>query len=279
MNKWLAALMSVGILAGCQDNSSLEREVSALRVEVAALRAATEREPQPVAAPAGSDSQAAALRVRLDRVESDLADARRKLAKIEAGPSVTEETPAEDTPAPAADKEAAYKSYLEFEARRRAEQEEERRKREAERNAEWARIATEYGIDFDPGDVQGSIRRIMRNPEQMQKAMQAVRAEADKRRFAGTGLDEHQVERVKKIEADTRAKLAETMREARQNSTPADEVSRQVEQVNKDQENELKSVMTEEQYKKYLENGGPAAGMIPGGLGDLIPGWGGGRNQ
>jgi len=260
-------------LAACHDNSGTEREIAQLKLEIAQLRDAQPPE-TPKAAPA-SDNRADGLQLQLDAMQGELAEARKKIAALEAAPAPGAST---EAPKAEADPDAEYKKFLALDARRRADAEAERKKAEETRNAEWARIAKENGIDFDPNDVQGSIRKIMRNPAQMQKAMQAMRAEADKRRFANTGLDEQQIERVKGIESDTRQKVSEAMRTARQNGTPADQVAQQVEQLNKDQESELKNVMTDEQYKKYMENGGPAAGMIPD-LGELIPGMGGRRDR
>jgi hypothetical protein len=271
------ALLGAPLLAlcACQDNSSLERDVADLRRQVAAMEESQRLEAEKAAPAPASDARADNLQLQLDRVQGELADAKKKIAELEKRPVTA---PAPEAEQPAADPDAEYKRFLEHDARRRADAEAERKKAEAERLAEMTRIAKEYGIEFDPNDVQGSIRKIMRDPVQMQKAMQAVRAEADKRRFAGTGLDEQQIERVKKIEGDTRQKVAQAAREGRQNGTPADQVAQQVEQITKDQETELKTVMTDEQYKKYLENGGPAAGAIPD-LGDIFPGFGGRRDR
>jgi hypothetical protein len=276
MKRLAIALLAAPVLAlaACQDNDGTEREIAQLKLDLAQLRDA-QQPPQQHGSARAPDTRVDDLQLQLDRMEGELAEARKRITELETRPANA--APVEAAK-PQADPDAEYKKFLELDTRRRMEQEEERRKREAERNAEWARIAKENGIDFDPGDVQGSIRKIMRDPVQMQKAMTAMRKEADKRRFANTGLDEQQIERVKKIEGDTRDKIAQAVREGRQNGTPTDEVTRQVEQIGKDQETELKTVMTEDQYKKYMENGGPAAGAIPD-LGDLIPGWGGRRER
>jgi hypothetical protein len=275
MNRLATLLLAVPILllAGCHDNSGTEREIAQLKLDIAQLRDAQPQEALK-AAPV-TDNRADNLQIQLDRVQGDLAEANKKIAALEARPAVDASPTAEK---PQADPDAEYKNFLALDARRRADADAERKKAEETRNAEWARIAKENGIDFDPNYVQGSIRKIMRNPAQMQKAMQAMRAEADKRRFADTGLDEQQIERVKGIESDTRQKVTEAMRAARRDGTPADQVAQQVEQLNKDQESELKNVMTDEQFKKYMDNGGPAAGMIPD-LGELIPGMGGRRDR
>lgn len=265
MNRLFAPLLALPLLVlpACQDNSALEREVASLKVQVAELKSAPPAETK--AAPSGvSVTEVDQLRLRLERAEADLTAANKKITDLEARPAAT---PAEK-PA-VGEAEAAYKQYKDFEARNREEQDAERKKRETDRVADMARIAKENGIDFDEKDVAGSIRKIMTNPEQREKAFKAMRNEADKQRYAKIGLDERQVEQVKKIEADGREKVTAALRAGRENGTPREDVQKEVEQVAKDKETELKTTMTEDQYKKYVENGGPAAAMGSGGMGDL----------
>ncbi|MBE7491538.1 MAG: hypothetical protein HS108_07270 [Planctomycetes bacterium] len=281
----LAALLVLplaGLMAalGCQDNSHLERDVASLKQQVAQLRQTPQDEP--AAAPAAARFDDTDLRLRLERAEAALAAANKKIADLEsrpaAAPAAAGTAPAPTDPAFA---EAVNKVVREQQEADRKRREEERARRDAERTAEMDRIAKENGIDFDPNDVRGSIQRIMQNPEQRAKAMQVMRAEADKRRFANVGLDERQIEQVKAIEAAGRDRMMETMRTARESGATQEEITQQMQQAAKDQEAELKKVMTEEQYKKYQENGGAMGGMIPGGMGGLeglggmIPGMGG----
>lgn len=272
------ALPTLGVLGvmGCQDNSGLERDVASLKQQVAQLR----DQPQDTkATPTGAKFDDSELRIRLERAEADLAAANKKITDLESRPAAQPvaggAAPAPTDPAFA---EAVNKVVTEKQEADRKAREAERAKRDAERTAEMDRIAKENGIEFDPNDVRGSIQKIMANPEQRAKAMQVMRAEADKRRFANVGLDERQIEQVKAIETAGRDKMMETMRAARESGATQEEIAQQMQQATKEQEDELKKVMTEDQYKKYQENGGAMGGMIPGGmggLGGLIPGMGG----
>jgi len=278
----IAAMLTlplVGVLGvlGCQDNSAMERDVAALKQQVAQLRdMPQDTKDAPAGAQKFDDTE---LRLRLERAELALTAANKKITELEgrpAAPTVEGSAPVPTDPAFA---EAVNKVVKEKADADRKIREEERAKRDAERTAEMDRIAKENGIEFDPNDVRGSIQKIMANPEQRAKAMQVMRAEADKRRFANVGLDERQIEQVKAIETAGRDKMMETMRAARESGATQEEIGEQMAQAGKDQEAELKKVMTEDQYKKYQENGGAMGGMIPGGmggLGGLIPGMGGG---
>lgn len=273
MKRFAAGLLLLLPLAGCQDNASLEREVSSLKIQMAELKSAGDIPAEQTAQPAVLPSDVDGLRLRLERAEGELSAARKRIEQLEARPDVPPPAAVDGKTDDQAQSEAAYKSYLEFEARKRAEDEAARKKAEAERYATWEQMAKENGIDFDANDPEGSIRRIMRNPEQRAKAMELYRAEQDKRRFANVGLDERQIEQVKKIETEGRDKYMQALQGAVAGGGGREEVAKQMEQINKDQEAELKQVMTEEQYKKYQENGGALAGMM-GGLGDAIPGLG-----
>lgn len=270
-------LVGVMGLMGCQDNSGLERDVASLKQQIAQLRD-TPQDAQPTKAD-GTKFDDTDLRLRLERAEADLIAANKKISDLEsrpAAPVAKGDAPAPTDPAFA---EAVSKVVRDQQEADRKAREAERAKRDAERTAEMDRIAKENGIEFDPNDVRGSIQKIMANPEQRAKAMQVMRAEADKRRFANVGLDEKQIEQVKAIETAGRDKMMETMRTARESGATQEEIAQQVAQAGKEQEDELKKVMTEDQYKKYQENGGAMGGMIPGGmggLGGLIPGMGGG---
>ncbi|MBX3473102.1 MAG: hypothetical protein KF754_01825 [Planctomycetes bacterium] len=270
-------LVGVMTLMGCQDNSGLERDVASLKQQIAQMREQPAEGSKSVSADGKFDDTD--LRLRLERAEAALATANKKIADLEtrpaSGPVAEGAAPAPIDPAFA---DAVNKVVKDREDAERKRREEERARQNAERTAEMDRIAKENGIEFDPNDVRGSIQKIMANPEQRAKAMQVMRAEADKRRFAGVGLDERQIEQVKAIESSAREKMMETMRTARESGATQEEIAQQMQQAGKDQEAELKKVMTDEQYKKYQENGGAMGGMIPGGmegLGGLIPGMGG----
>lgn len=267
-------------LYGCQDNSSLERDVSALKQQVAQLQTAPAKDGESKTASGGaSDADLKEMNARLDRAVADLDAANKKIKELEARPATA---PARAGEAPAATdpafKEAVGKAVSEIQAEERARRDAERKKQQEEQTAQMAKIAEDNGIPFDKNDVRGSIQKIMGDPELRAKAMQVMRAEADKRRFEGVGLDERQIEQVKTIEQASRDKMMESIRGARESGASQEEIAAQMTQINKDQEAELKKVMTEEQYKKYQDNGGAMGGMIPGGMGGLggmIPGMGG----
>jgi len=268
-------------LYGCQDNSGLERDVSALKQQVAQLHAAPGKDTEGKTSASGaSDAELKEMNARLDRAVADLEAANKKIKDLEARPAAapvkTGETPAATDPA---FKEAVGKAVTEIQAEEKARRDAERKKQQEEQTAQMAKIAEENGIPFDKNDVRGSIQKIMGDPELRAKAMQVMRAEADKRRFEGVGLDERQIEQVKTIEQASRDKMMESIQGARESGASQEEIAAQMSQINKDQEAELKKVMTEEQYKKYQDNGGAMGGMIPGGMGGLggmIPGMGGG---
>lgn len=276
----LAGLIAPALwVAGCADNSALQRDVDALKKQVADLKSENQDlrgASQPVATNGGGISvETTNLLARLEKAEGTLDAANKRIAELEAKPAGV--APAAQPGAAAPVDEKAYADFKalsdryneERDAARRADRE----KRQAEQMAEAERIAKENGLEFDPNNPQESFRKIMMDPEKRQKAMEAMRNEWDKRRFANTGLDESQVTQVKEIEKRSRDRIRETMQTARESGATQEEISQQIQQVNKEQEDELKRVMTEEQYKKYQENGGSMGGMMGGlgGMGGMIP--------
>lgn len=288
----LAGLMIPALwVAGCSDNSALQRDLDAQKKQVADLRAELQElrgTSQPVTANGGGSAETTALLARLERAESSLDAAGKRIAELESRPAVAAPAQPGTETAGTVD-EKAYADFKAMAERRDKERDEVRRadreKRQAEQMAEAERIAKENGLEFDPNNPQESFRKIMSDPAQRQKAMEAMRNEWDKRRFANTGLDENQITQVKEIEKRSRDRIRETMQTARESGATQEEISQQIQQVNKEQEDELKRVMTEDQYKKYQENGGAMGGMMGGmgGMGDLgrmippgmIPGFGG----
>ena len=276
----LAGLIAPALwVAGCADNSALQRDVDALKKQVADLKSENQDlrgASQPVATNGGGISvETTNLLARLEKAEGTLDAANKRIAELEAKPAGVAPVAQPGTAAPVDEK-----AYADFKAlsdryneERDAARRADREKRQAEQMAEAERIAKENGLEFDPNNPQESFRKIMMDPEKRQKAMEAMRNEWDKRRFANTGLDESQVTQVKEIEKRSRDRIRETMQTARESGATQEEISQQIQQVNKEQEDELKRVMTEEQYKKYQENGGSMGGMMGGlgGMGGMIP--------
>lgn len=276
----LAGLIAPALwVAGCADNSALQRDVDALKKQVADLKSENQDlrgASQPVATNGGGISvETTNLLARLEKAEGTLDAANKRIAELEAKPAGVAPVAQPGTAAPVDEK-----AYADFKAlsdryneERDAARRADREKRQAEQMAEAERIAKENGLEFDPNNPQESFRKIMMDPEKRQKAMEAMRNEWDKRRFANTGLDENQVTQVKEIEKRSRDRIRETMQTARESGATQEEISQQIQQVNKEQEDELKRVMTEEQYKKYQENGGSMGGMMGGlgGMGGMIP--------
>ncbi|MBK8206448.1 MAG: hypothetical protein IPK87_06565 [Planctomycetes bacterium] len=260
-------------LIGCQD-ASLKGDVAMLQQQVSAMREDNEQLRNSLANRKDATGQPvgdlATLQARLEQTESSLAAANKKIADLEARPAtVVAKAEGEGEPAKASDEFKAQVEQVlkERDDARRAERDKQRQ----EQLARAAELAKENGIDFDPADPQGSIRRIMSNPEQRAKAMQVMQQEMTKRRLEPLGLDERQTEEVLRIEKESRDKIRETMTNARTSGASQEEIAQQVEAVRKDQEDQLKRTMTPEQYEQYEKSGAGMGGMIPGGWQDMIP--------
>lgn len=258
---------------GCQDDS-VKGDVAMLQQQVAALRDDNEQlrnsMHQRTSEGATEGADVNAMAVRLERAELDLKAAKAKIAELEARPAAApkaEGAAKVDT----GDKEAMKATVDEILRERDEARRAEREKQRAEQMARAAELAKENGIDFDPNDPQGSIRRIMSNPEQRAKAMQVMQQEMTKRRLAPLGLDERQTEEVLRIEGETRNKIRETMNNARASGASQEEIAQQVDTIRKDQEDQLKRTMTPEQYEQYEKSGAGMGGMIPGNWQDMIP--------
>ncbi|MBX3461344.1 MAG: hypothetical protein KF696_15475 [Planctomycetes bacterium] len=285
----LALILAAPAIAlfGCQD-ASLKGDVAMLQQQVAALRDDNEqlRNSMTQRGPDGTtgNSDVNAMAVRLERAELELKNAKAKLAELEARPAAVVAAPGEGGEA-SATKEVMKAQVDEILRERDEARRLEREKRQQEQMARAAELAKENGIDFDPADPRGSIQRIMANPEQRAKAMQVMQQEMTKRRLEPLGLDERQTQEVLRIEGDTRNKIRETMNNARASGASQEEIAQQVDNIRKDQEDQLKRTMTPEQYEQYQQSGAGMGGMIPGNWQDMIPpgmipggggGWGGG---
>jgi len=293
MKKLLIALMLAlpGLaVVGCQQDTATQSEVANLKVRVATLEDENSRL-RGDATGASSDENAAgdfgALMARIERQERELAAANKRLGELEGKPAapVAAETPAAgevviDDAEYAKFKAMADKDRAERDAIRQAERE----KRQAEQLAEGKRLAEKYGFEFDENDPRGSIMKIMSDPAQRAKAMEAMRTEMTERRLEPLKLDEFQKKEVLRIEEETRNKIRDAANAARENGATQEEIQQTVKTLQDDQKKQMEGVLTPEQMKQYEESGAGLGGMIPGfggggGWGGMIPGgggWGGG---
>ena len=286
----LAALLMMPVLGlvGCQD-AETQSEIANLKNQVASLQDENARLGEQIDGirPGEKDGEpldVGTLIVRLEKAERDLAAANARLEDLEKTPAKI--APSGNGEQPEAEVAIDDDEYAKFKAmadRDRAEREAarqaEREARDAERMAEAKRMADKYGFEFDEEDPRGSIMKIMSDPAQRAKAMEAMRTEMTERRLEPLNLDEYQKEEVLRIESDTRDKIRETMTNARESGMTQEEIQAEVKQIQEDQKLELGRVLDEEQMKQYEESGAGMGGMIPGGgggWGGMIPGFGGG---
>jgi predicted ATP-dependent serine protease len=92
------------------------------------------------------------------------------------------------------------------------------------------------------------------------------------RRLSALGLDDYQMREVQRIEGETRQKIRDTMTNARASGATQEEIAQQVQNVRNEQEQDLKRVLTPEQYEEYERTA--AGGLIPPnmeGLGGMFP--------
>ncbi|MBZ0137127.1 MAG: hypothetical protein K8I27_12225 [Planctomycetes bacterium] len=284
----LAALLMLPTLGliGCQD-AETQREVATLKQQVAALQDENARlSGQIDGIQPGEDGKPldmSTLIIRLDKQDRELAAAKARLADLETAPAksalkIEGEMPEGEV---AVDDE----DYAKFKAmadRDRAERDAERQKAQEERRAtqmaEAKKMADKYGFEFDEADPRGSIMKIMSDPVQRAKAMEAMRTEMTERRLEPLNLGEYEKSEVLRIEGETRDKIRETMTNARESGMTQEEIQAEVKQIQDDQKLELERVMTPEQMEEYEKSGAGMGGMIPGAgdLGGMIPGFGGG---
>lgn len=285
----LAALLMMPALGliGCQD-AETQRDVANLKQQVAALQDENTRLRDEMSGiqpgENGEPLDMSTLIVRLERAERDLAAANARLEDLEGTPAKV--TPKVEGEQPEGDVAIDDEDYAKFKAmaeRDRAEREAarqaEREARQAEQMAEAKRLADKYGFEFDEEDPRGSIMKIMSDPAQRAKAMEAMRTEMTERRLEPLNLGEYEKSEVLRIEGETRDKIRETMTNARESGMTQEEIQAEVKQIQEDQKLELGRVLTPEQMKQYEESGAGMGGMIPGGgdWGGMIPGgWGGG---
>jgi hypothetical protein len=274
MKKFMLAavlmLPALGLI-GCQDAetqrdvASLKQQVAALQDENGQLRAQIDGMPRSENA---EPLDLGVLLTRLERQERELEEANARLAQLEKKPVTV--VAKSDTPEGGGEVEVDDEEYAKFKAmadRDRAEREAARQARQEERRAEQMaeakRMADKYGFEFDENDPRGSIMKIMSDPAQRAKAMEAMRTEMTERRLEPLNLDEYQKGEVLRIEGDTRDKIREA----------------EIKQIQDDQKLELGRVLTPEQMEEYEKSGAGMGGMIPGGgggWGGMIPGFGGG---
>jgi hypothetical protein len=290
MKKFMLAavlmLPALGLI-GCQDAetqrdvASLKQQVAALQDENGQLRAQIDGMPRSENA---EPLDLGVLLTRLERQERELEEANARLAQLEKKPVTV--VAKSDTPEGGGEVEVDDEEYAKFKAmadRDRAEREAARQARQEERRAEQMaeakRMADKYGFEFDENDPRGSIMKIMSDPAQRAKAMEAMRTEMTERRLEPLNLDEYQKGEVLRIEGDTRDKIRETMTGARESGMTQEEIQAEIKQIQDDQKLELGRVLTPEQMEEYEKSGAGMGGMIPGGgggWGGMIPGFGGG---
>lgn len=285
----IAALLMLPALGltGCQD-AETQREVANLKQQVAALQDENARlSGQIDGIQPGEDGRPldlSTLIIRLDKQDKELAAAKARLADLETMPAKGA-SKVEGEAAPEGEIAVDDAEYAKFKAmadRDRAERDAERQKAQEERRAqqmvEAKKMADKYGFEFDEKDPRGSIMKIMSDPTQRAKAMEAMRTEMTERRLEPLNLDEYQKGEVLRIEGDTQKKIRETMTNARENGMTQEEIQAEVKQIQDDQKLEMERVLTPEQMEEYEKSGAGMGGMIPGagGLGGMIPGFGGG---
>jgi hypothetical protein len=290
MKKLLMALLLAApafVLFGCQQDASVQGDIVNLKQQVASLQNENERlRSQIDGLPAGQSGESkdlGTLLVRLERQESELAAANKRLAELEKKPAVVAapKDGGEGEGEVVVD-DAEYAKFKAMADRDRAERDAERQKqreeRQAQQMAEAKKMADKYGFEFDENDPRGSIMKIMSDPAQRAKAMEAMRTEMTERRLEPLNLDEFQKKEVLRIEEETRSKIRETMTNARENGATQEEIQQQVKQLQEDQKNQLGGVLSPEQMKQYEESGAGMGGMMPNpeDLGRMIPGFGGG---
>ncbi|MCA8916808.1 MAG: hypothetical protein KDB90_15555 [Planctomycetes bacterium] len=286
----IAALLMAPMLGllGCQQDASVQGDVAMLKTQVAALQTENERLRGDLdgipSGQGGEKTDVGTLLARLERQERELEAANKRLADLEKKPVVAKtdaKVEGEPEGEVAADfSDADFEKYKAMRAKEQAERDAARAAQREEQMAQIAKIAEENGLEFDPKDPRGSFMKIMGDPEKRAKAMEVMKTEMDKRRLEPLGLDEYQNGEVLRIEKETRAKISDAMKSARENGATQEEIQAQVKQIQSDQSAELESVLTPEQMQTYKDSGAQAGGMIDpgmmGGFGGMIPGMGGG---
>ena len=297
MKKFLiAAVLSAPalFLFGCQQDASVQGDITNLKNQVAALQDQNDRlrgdlEGRPVGE-AGDNTEVGTLLARLEAQQRDLDAAKERLAQLEKKPAAApaekkadgEAKPEGEVAAEFSD--ADYEKYKAMQAKLQAERAAARQAQREKQMADIAKIAEENGLEFDPKDPRGSIMKIMGDPEKRAKAMEVMRSEMTKRRLEPLNLDEYQTKEVLRIEEDTRTKIGDAMKNARETGATQEEMQAEIKQIQTDQEAELGRVLDEEQMTKYKESGAGMGAMIPGmggggggfPFGGMIPGFGGG---
>lgn len=295
MKRYLAAslLLTASLwVAGCQDNSGTEGKLAALNSKVAQLEAdMAEKGSGAVSGDNRSSAEIAALRARLEALELEKAGLEKKLAaQDEKLKAISPEKLAElnkaieelggEVAAKSASEEERFKEFQAMAERREKERREKQQAEMQARMADAERIAKENDIPFDANDPMGSMRRIMSDPELRRKAMDVMRTEGRKQRNASLGLDERAAENLNRVEDETLKKIQDIRTQSRQGTITPEQAQKDMQQAMADQDQQVKAILTEEQYKKYKENPTGMGGMIPG-MGDwgqMIPGMGGGPN-
>ena len=289
MKKFLiAALLTAPAIAlfGCQQDASVQGDIASLNTKVATLqdenkllRADLENRP---AAEVSADSDYGTLLARLERQELDLKEAKELIAELQKKPAVVVAAKTDGEGEGEVEADPVFDAKLDAALQRRDEAAAaERAKQREEQMAQIAKIAEENGLEFDPKDPRGSMMKIWSDPEKRAKAMEVMRSEMTKRRLEPLNLDEYQTKEVLRIEEETRAKVSDAMKAARESGATQEEMQAEIKQLQADQEAELGQVLSTEQMEQYKESGAGMGGMIPGmdggGFpGGMIPGFGGG---
>lgn len=274
-------------LMGCQDPST-QGEIANLKSKVSTLEDKNKQLSDELAGlPRGDNGEPAdlgTLLAQLERQQRAIEEANTRLAQLEKKPvMVAGSEPATEGEVAIDDAEyAKFKAMADKDrAERDAIRQAEREQRQAEQMAEGKRLADKYGFEFDENDPRGSIMKIMSDPVQRAKAMEAMRTEMTERRLEPLNLDEFQKKEVLRIEDETRTKVRDAMANARENGATQEEIQQQVKTLQDDQKTQLGSVLTPEQMEEYEKSGAQMGGMLPGmgggGWGGMIPGFGGGN--
>jgi hypothetical protein len=262
--------------SGCADNSALESEIASLKRQVNVLQESQDR-PETRAPEVRNDRDGYRhLELRLEETQRDLDAAMQRIHELEQRPATGTAGDGESALANSdaelirAEVERLNREREAAEAALAAERRAERDRQQQERMAEMARIAERYELEFDPENPRGSMTRIMRDPEQRNRAMQAMRDMANERRLGGLGLDEHQRSEVERIEAAGRQQIRDAVTNGRERGLTPEQIQQDVQRVRDQQQQDLQRVMTPEQFEQYEAAGGTAGGMI-GDPADWLP--------
>jgi outer membrane murein-binding lipoprotein Lpp len=279
------ALVSASLwVAGCQDQSQLDSKIAAQNAKIAQLEAEISEKGGPAKEGKDLSGDVAALRARLEKLESDKLDLAKKLSAQEeklAAANKTIEGLGGEVSAGSADLESQVNAIIAKREEKRRE--EEKAKRDADREArqkqmqEWIAKAKEAGIDIDPNDPMGSGFRAWQDPVQREKIQKLMVSEFRKQRNERMKLDEATAQKLDVIEDETMKKMTDIQQRRRDGTITREQAQQETQAALSAQDQQVKNTLTEDQYKQYKETvGGMAGGMGGmGGFGGMIPGFGG----